>query len=171
MQRLTFRRISRNVCHFRGSGNPQSRYSGFRIKCGMTNPRIKLKRVPAWITCVLAVGFAVMLIAGCGQPEPPSVKQSRAIAAENIELKKQIKRLNQEIEKLKEQHEKEIKKQEKLLTQCQQDKEAWKQKAQQNIRSQVAPVLDAVMDETAKLREENTKLKAQIEQLQKENDK
>ena len=120
---------------------------------------------------VLAVGFVALFIAGCGQQEPPSVKQSRAIAAENIELRKQVERLNQEIEKLKEEHDKEIKKQEKLLAECEQDKEVWKKKAQQNIRSQVAPVLDAVVDETARLREENTRLKAQIEQLQKETDK
>ena len=122
-------------------------------------------------TPVLAVCFIVMLTTGCGQKEPPSVKQSRAIAAENIALRKQLERLNRQIEKLKEQHDKETKEQRKLLTQCEQDKEAWKKKAQQNIRSQVSPVLDAVMDETAKLREENTRLKAQIEQLQKETDK
>lgn len=117
---------------------------------------------------ILFAGSISILTAGCGQQEPLSVKQSRAIAAENIELKKQVERLNQEIETLKEQYEKEIKKQEKLLTQCQKDRDNWKKKAQQNIRSQVEPVLDAVVDETAKLREENTKLKAQIEQLQKE---
>ena len=120
---------------------------------------------------ILIVGFVAILITGCGTQEPPSVKQSRAIAAENIELRKHVERLNEEIEKLKEQHKKEIEKQEKLLAECQQEKDIWKQKAQQNIRSQVQPVLDAVMDETAKLREENTKLKAQIEQLQKEADK
>ncbi|MBN2313841.1 MAG: hypothetical protein JXM79_07915 [Sedimentisphaerales bacterium] len=120
---------------------------------------------------VLAIGFAIILIAGCGPKEPPSVKQSRAIAAENIELRKQVERLNREIESLKEQHEEEIKEQKRLLAQCEQDKDALKKKAQQNIRGQVAPVLDAVMDETAKLRVENTKLKAQIEQLQKEADK
>ena len=119
----------------------------------------------------LIVGFIAMLITGCGPQEPPNVKQSRAIAAENIELRKQVEQLHQEIETLKAQHDKETKKQEKLLVKCEQDKETWKQKAQQNIRSQVAPVLDAVMDETAKLREENAKLKAQIEQLQKETDK
>ena len=120
---------------------------------------------------ILTVGFVVMVIAGCGQQEPPSVKQSRAIAAENMDLRKQLERKNQEIERLKEQHEKETKKQAKLLEACQQDKEGWKKKAQQNIRNQVAPVLDAVVDETAKLREENTRLKARIEQLQKEADK
>ena len=117
---------------------------------------------------VIAIGFVAMLTAGCGQQEPPGVKQTRAIAGENIELRKHVERLNREIEKLKEQHEKDIKEQQKLLAQCWQDKESWKKKARQNIRSQVEPVLDAVMDETAKLREENTKLRAQIEQLQQE---
>jgi cell division septum initiation protein DivIVA len=125
----------------------------------------------AWKLFFLAIGFIIILIAGCGQKEPPSVRQSRAIAAENIELRKQLKRLEEKIDKLKEQHAKELKKKEKLLTQCEQDKEAWKKKAQQNIRSQVSPVLDAVMDETARLREENTRLKAQIEQLQKETER
>ena len=120
---------------------------------------------------VLAMCGIVILIAGCGQKEPPSVKQSRAIAAENIELRKQLERLNRQIEKLKEQHDKETKEQRKLLTQCEQDKEAWKRKAQKNIRNQVSPVLDAVVDETARLREENTRLRAQIEQLGKETDK
>ena len=117
---------------------------------------------------VFVVVFTILLIASCGPKEPPSVKQSRAIAAENIEIKKQLERRDREIETLKEQYEKEIKKQKKLFADCQQEKEDWKNKARQNIRNQVEPVLDAVVDETAKLREENTKLKAQIEQLQKE---
>jgi len=125
-----------------------------------------MKSQAVWAS-MLIVGCTAIFITGCGPKEPPGVKQSRAIAAENIELRKQIERFNREIESLKEQHEK----QEKLLAQCEQDKDALKKKAQQNIRSQVAPVLDAVVNETAKLREENTKLKAQIEQLQKEADK
>jgi gas vesicle protein len=125
----------------------------------------------AWKRLVLTAGLFAALTAGCGQPEPPSVKQSRAIAAENIELTKQVQRLRQELDELKEQHAKEIKAQAKLLAQCEQDRDEWKVKAQQNIRKQVGPVLDAVIDETAKLREENTKLKAQIEKLQKEAEK
>ena len=142
------------------------RRPGFRIKCGMAYPKITIGKVG-----IVLVGFIIILVTGCGPKEPPSVKQSRAIAAENIELRKQVKQLSREIESLKKQHEEEIKKQGKLLTQCEQDKDALKKKAQQNIRSQVAPVLDAVMDETAKLREENTELKAQIERLQKEANK
>ena len=170
MKRLMFWKTSCDHCHSRESGNPQLRYYGFRIKCGVTRLRITLNRTRFLKTTVFAVGLVAILTSGCGPQEPPSVKQSRAIAAENIELRKQVERLDREIERLQEQHEKDIKKQEKLLEKCQQDKEAWKRKAQQNIRSQVEPVLDAVIDETAKLREENTKLKAHIEQLQKEAD-
>jgi regulator of replication initiation timing len=114
---------------------------------------------------VLTLIFAVMLTAGCGPNEPPSVKKSRTIAAENIELRKQLAQSSKEIEKLKEQHGKELDEQKKLLQTCLQEKEAWKNKSQQNIRNQVKGVLDTVLEENAKLREENTKLKAQIEEL------
>ncbi len=112
---------------------------------------------------VLIVGIAVMMTTGCGPQEPPSVKKSRTIAAENIELRKQLAQSSKEIEKLKEQHGKEIDEQEKLLQTCLQEKEAWQNKSRQNIRSQVKGVLDTVLEENKKLREENNKLKAQIE--------
>jgi len=117
---------------------------------------------------VLIVGIAVMITAGCGPQEPPSVKKSRTIAAENIELRKELAQSSKEIEKLKERHRKEIDEQKKLLQTCQQEKEVWKNKSQQNIRSQVKGVLDTVLEENKKLRKENAKLKAQIEELQKE---
>ncbi|MGB2865156.1 MAG: hypothetical protein WBC05_17640 [Sedimentisphaerales bacterium] len=118
---------------------------------------------------VLVVIVAVMLIGGCsGQNEPPGVKKSRTIAAENIELRKQLAQSSKEIEKLKEQHGKEIDEQKKLLQTCLQEKEVWKNKSQQNIRSQVKGVLDTVLQENKKLREENARLNAQIEELQKQ---
>jgi len=124
---------------------------------------------PALKVFVLVLGIAVMLIVGCGgQNEPPDVKKSRAIAAENIELRKQLAQSSKEIEKLKEQHGKEIDEQKKLLQTCLQEKEDWKNKSQQNIRSQVKGVLDTVLEENKKLREDNTRLKAQIEELQKQ---
>jgi regulator of replication initiation timing len=124
---------------------------------------------------VLIVVFAVMLTVGCGPQstgllteEPPSVKKSRTIAAENIELRKQLAQSSKEIEKLKDQSGKEIDEQKKLLAECLQDKEALKKKSRQNIRNQVKGVLDTVLEENKKLREENAKLKARIEALQKQ---
>ncbi len=115
---------------------------------------------------VLAVGVVVMSIVGCGEQEPPGVKKSRLIAVENMRLTKELGQRNKEIERLNELHNKEIKKQEKLLAECVQEKESWKQKARQNVRNQVKGVVDAVMEQNAKLREENEKLKAQIEKIQ-----
>ncbi len=115
---------------------------------------------------VLAVCVVVMSIAGCGQQEQPSVKKSRLIAVENMRLKKELGQRSKEIERLNELHNKESKKQEKLLAECVQEKESWKHKARQNVRNQVKDVFDAVMEQNAKLRDENEKLKAQIETLQ-----
>jgi hypothetical protein len=115
---------------------------------------------------VLAVGVVVMSIAGCGEQELPSVKKSRLIAVENMRLKKELERSSKEIERLKELHNRESRKQEKLLSKCVQEKESWKQKARQNVRDQVKGVFDAVMEQNAKLLEENKKLKAQIEKNQ-----
>ena len=114
---------------------------------------------------VLAVSVAVISIAGCGQPEPPSEKMSRLISVENTRLKKELELRNKEIERLKEMHNEESKKQDKQLTKCMQEKRSWQQKAQQNVRNQVKGVFDSVIEQNAKLREENEKLKAQIEKL------
>ena len=114
---------------------------------------------------VLAVGIVVISIAGCGQPEPPGEKMSRLISVENTRLKKELELLNKEIERLTKLHNKESKKQDKLLAECVREKESWKQKARQNVRNQVKDVFDSVMEQNAKLREENENLKAQIKKL------
>lgn len=116
--------------------------------------------------CIVAIGVVIMLITGCAEQEPPSVKKSRLIAAENIELKKQLEQRRKEIEKINQLHEESIKEQQKLIAECLQEKESWKDKSQQNIREQVDSVLDAVMEQNVKLREENEKLNEQIELLQ-----
>ncbi len=115
---------------------------------------------------LLAVVVVVISFVGCGQPEPPSDKMSRLIAVENTKLKKELDLSNRQIERLTKLHNKESEKQEKLLAECVKEKENWKQKAQQNVRNQVKGVFDAVMEQNAKLLEENEKLKAQIKKLQ-----
>ena len=56
---------------------------------------------------VLAVGFVVISIAGCVQPEAPSEKMSRLISVENTRLKKELELRNRENERLKGRHNKE----------------------------------------------------------------
>lgn len=115
---------------------------------------------------VLAVSVVVMLIAGCEEQELQSAKKSRLIAAENMQLKKELERRSNDIEELKELHGKEIEKQEELFAKCLEEKETWKEKSRKNIRNQVNGVLDAIMEQNVKLREENKRLKAQVEQLE-----
>ncbi len=121
----------------------------------------------AWKALVVSIGLVAVLIAGCGEKEAPSVRQSRAIAAENIELQRALDRSNARIENLKEQYDKELDKQRRLLKKCQQEREEWREKSQRNVRDQVKGVLDSVMADNTRLREENTKLRAQVEGLQK----
>ena len=115
---------------------------------------------------VLAVGLIVILFAGCAQPEQSSEKMSRLISVENAKLKKELELRNREIESLTKLRNQQSKKQDKLLADCIKEKESWKKKAQQNVRNQVKGVFDAVMEQNAKLLEENEKLKAEIKKLQ-----
>ena len=120
---------------------------------------------PFFKASVITIAIAVMLTAGCGPQEPPSVKKSRTIAAENIELKKQLAKSNKEIEMLKAQYRKKINEQKEQLQKCLKEKEALKEKSRQNIRTQVKGVLDTVLEENRTLREQNAKFQAQIEEL------
>jgi hypothetical protein len=103
---------------------------------------------------------------GCAGQEPPNVKKSRAVAAENIELRKQLEQRREEIRKLEALYSEEVEKLQNLFNECEQEQQTWKRKAQQNIRDQVKGVLDVVVEENVRLREENQALKAQIEELQ-----
>jgi TolA-binding protein len=114
---------------------------------------------------VLLCSFALMLTGGCESQEPTSFKKSRTIAAENIELRKELDRRNKKIETLKAQYSKKIDEQREQLQKCLQGKEELREKSRQNVREQVSSVLDTVMEENRKLREENAQLKAQIEEL------
>jgi len=118
---------------------------------------------------VLAVGtIVVMLIASCQEQEQIDAKKSRVIAAENMELKKELEHRGKEIERLKELHAKEIKRQEGLLAKCQEEKKLWQDKADENIKEQVSEILTVVMEQNSKLQEENENLKAQIDKLKSE---
>jgi len=118
----------------------------------------KMKRLVR-IAFVLTVGAVViMLVAGCEEQQRPSTgtKKSRLIAAENIELKKQLQQRAQEIER-----------QKTLLEQCLQEKKNLEGQTQKNIKELIGLALKNFAEESAKLRKENERLKGQIEQLKK----
>jgi hypothetical protein len=114
---------------------------------------------------VLIVGIIVISSAGCNQSETHSERMSRLISVENTQLKKELELRNNHIKRLTEQHDKEIKRHEKLLAERTKERDNWKLKAQQNVKNQVEGVFDKVLEQNAKLLEENKKLKAEIEKL------
>lgn len=125
---------------------------------------------PIRMIFVLAVGLVVILGAGCQEQGLPGEKKSRLIAAENIQLQKELEQHVKEIKSLKKQHDKEIKQLKDELTNCQKKKEALEKQLQENVKEKVDDVLSAVLDENTKLREEIKNLKAQIEKLKTELD-
>lgn len=115
---------------------------------------------------ILAIGVFVISNTGCNQPETHSNRMSRLISVENNRLQKELEQRNNQIERLTKLHDKESKRQEKLLAERTKERDSWKLKAQQNLKNQVKGVFDTVMEQNAKLLEENKKLKAELEKLQ-----
>jgi len=126
--------------------------------------------------------FILAFIAGCGQQNPPDTKMTRLIAAENMQLKKDLQQKekelqlrDREVEKQIEQFKKDlqqkeeemqlyemkIEKQKELFAKCLEEKKVLEEKLQENTRTQVDEILSQVMEENTRLREENEKLKAQ----------
>lgn len=100
---------------------------------------------PVQKAIVLAVGVVViMLIAGCEEESQSNIKKSRLIAAENIQLKK------------------EIEKQKELLEKYLQEKKPPEEMSPESTQD----LTQFLFEENIKLHEENEKLKAEIMQLE-----
>lgn len=114
---------------------------------------------------VLAVGIAMVLIAGCGEQQLPSEKKSRLIAIENAELKKEIAQRDLELENLKGRHARDVKQREQQLTECKKQNENCKEDLHGKIEKRMDEVFEAMMEESAKVQAENKGLKAEIAEL------
>lgn len=115
---------------------------------------------------VLVIAAGILFCASCREQQLPGEKKSRLIAAENMQLRQDLARREDEIAKLKTQHEKEMKQQQEQLVKCLEKKAALEKQLKESVKEQVESVLTAVVEENAKLREEIKALKAQIEKLQ-----
>jgi cell shape-determining protein MreC len=115
---------------------------------------------------ISAFAFLVAVAgAGCYQQQSQGTKRTKLIAAENMRLKKELAELEKEIERLKQLNQEQLVEKQNRLNQCQKEKQAWQEKAQENIQNQVTGVLDVVMGDIKKLRQENERLKAMLERL------
>ncbi len=88
---------------------------------------------------------------GC---EKQNVRMSKLIANENRQLKGQLKEKQQEIDN-----------QEQLLNKCLEEKKVLQQQQRKGLEDMLSQLVGGFTEESRKLREENTGLKRQIEEL------
>ena len=94
------------------------------------------------------------------------MKKSRLIASENRELLKTIEQKDEEIATLKQEHAREMAKQEELLEKCRDERDALNKRLKGQIEQQVSGVLEAVMNDNKALRDQVAQLQAKVEELQ-----
>jgi len=111
------------------------------------------------------VGLLLGLGSGCRQEATPDTKQARLIAAESMQLRKQLAARDAEIEELKVRHAKEIEQRQEQLTACQKRVEALEKDLEAGIAARVESVVATMMDENARLRKEIESLRAEIAAL------
>ena len=114
---------------------------------------------------VLATGVVIMVAVGCHESEAPDTKKARLIVSENMQLKKQLEQRDNEIERLKSEHAREIKRRDGQIAECLEQKQALQKQLRENIQERVDEILATVVEENAQLRQEVSKLKAQIAEL------
>ena len=114
---------------------------------------------------ILVFVVAITIAAGCQESQIPSEKKSRVIAAQNIELQKQLAQRDKQIDDLKTQYAARIGLEQKKLADCQKQTADCKEQLKQGMEEQINDVLVASIEQNAKIREENTALKAEIAEL------
>ena len=112
--------------------------------------------------------FLAALIAssGCQEAQTPSEKQSRLVAARNIELEKQLAARDKEIENLKVQYAARLGLEQKKLAECKKASAACQEELKQNRAKELDEMLVPTLNKLAELRDENEKLKARIKELE-----
>ncbi len=114
---------------------------------------------------VFAIGSMAGFGSGCQHNEAPEAKQARLIAAESMQLKKQLADRDAEIDRLKVRHAQEAEQRQAQLAACQKRIEALQKDLQGGIAQRVESVMVAVMAENAELRKELEALRVEMETL------
>jgi len=117
---------------------------------------------------ILVIGIIIVLTVGCAPKEPMSVRMSRVVAAENIKLKEDLRQLDWEIKSLKETHQQQIEKLEKIIEEYKEKIRTWQEEARRNVRKQVEDVVDNVIARNSIMQKEIEALKEENKRLQKE---
>ena len=120
------------------------------------------------INKILIIVFLAALIVstGCQEAQTPSEKQSRIVAARNIELQKQLAARDKDIENLKVQYAARLGLEQKKLADCKKKTDACQEQLKQNRAEEMDDMLVPTLNKLAELRDENEKLKARIKELE-----
>ena len=89
------------------------------------------------LAVVVAVGLLLGLGSACRQEATPEVKQARLIAAESMQLRKQLAARDAEMEKVQARHAREIEQRQEQLAACQKKVEALQEDLEAGIASRV----------------------------------
>ena len=112
-----------------------------------------MKFIATTLPClILAAGLSI-LVSGCNEADQSGNRRARLVGSENLQLKKQVKSLNEE-----------TKTQKGLLAECEKEKAAIKKLADDAAISMLTMSLNTNKKNEA-LTKENEQLKAQIEKL------
>ncbi len=114
---------------------------------------------------ILVFAISIICAAGCQEAEKPSEKKARVIAAQNMELEKQVAELDKQIDDLKTQHTAKLGLEQKKLANCQKQTADCRQQLKEGMEKKVNDILIVSIEESAKLHKENAKLKAEIAEL------
>ena len=104
----------------------------------------------------------VWLLAGCQQPQTPNEKQARLLAAENLQLKQKLAVQQRELQLLQKAAGLKTQQQEQELAKCRAREEQLQQDLDKGIAERAGDVTAKVIDENAKLRQEVERLRAQL---------
>jgi cell division protein FtsB len=122
----------------------------------------------AWGCAAVGLVFALVPAAGCRREQrtpPPGEKQARLLAAQNVELKDRLAEKQAQIESLQREHARQLRQRQKELAQCRARNTALQQDLDKGIAERVKSVTARVVDENAKLRREIEVLRAEIVKL------
>lgn len=115
----------------------------------------QVMKKPGWIVVVLSI----VVFAGCQQSQQEQAtdisRRDRLIATENLNLRNELARCQDEIEN-----------QKTLLRQCEEEKEQADQQANESIKWLMDELPEELLNDAAKLTEENANLTARIAELE-----
>ncbi len=124
-----------------------------------------MRRGKHWLqTAGVLVGLLVWA-AGCQENQSPDVRQARLLAAENIQLKKELNRCQARLEALKAEYDRQLERKETQLAATRKLSEDLQDDLRQGIAERVKAVTTRVMDENARLRQEIEALRIEIAEL------